>query len=92
MSFRETLPLGQRGLITIENGIDTVEKQNVFFEEIFDKMKGPRCPSGEVFTSGPEGFQARNPIPLKIRRVWGLLHVKSHVETKFPSAGVVRKF
>ncbi|GBM25429.1 hypothetical protein AVEN_245834-1 [Araneus ventricosus] len=24
------------------------------------------------------GLQARNPIPLKIRRVWDLLHSKSH--------------
>ncbi|GBM89761.1 hypothetical protein AVEN_109171-1 [Araneus ventricosus] len=25
------------------------------------------------------GFQTRNPIPLKIRRVWSLLHTKSYV-------------
>ncbi|GBO31822.1 hypothetical protein AVEN_246307-1 [Araneus ventricosus] len=25
------------------------------------------------------GYQVRDPIPLKIRRVWGLLHLKSYV-------------
>ncbi|GBN78014.1 hypothetical protein AVEN_199053-1 [Araneus ventricosus] len=34
----------------------------------------------------------RNPIPLKIRRVWGLLHVKSYVVAKGPSFGVEWKF
>ncbi|GBL83623.1 Transposable element Tc3 transposase, partial [Araneus ventricosus] len=33
---------------------------------------------------GARGFQDRNPIPLKIRRVWGLLHPKSYVVTKCP--------
>ncbi|GBM26001.1 hypothetical protein AVEN_78913-1 [Araneus ventricosus] len=37
------------------------------------------------------GFQVRNPIPQKIRRVWSLLHVKSYVGVKRPPAGVVRK-
>ncbi|GBM62291.1 hypothetical protein AVEN_113329-1 [Araneus ventricosus] len=37
-------------------------------------------------------FQIRNPIPLKIRRVWGLLHAKSYVVVKRPPVGVVRKF
>ncbi|GBM18459.1 hypothetical protein AVEN_66819-1 [Araneus ventricosus] len=49
----------------------------------------PRWPSGKVSTSGPEG---RNPIPLKIRRVWGLLHVKSYVVVKRPPVGVAWKF
>ncbi|GBM10154.1 hypothetical protein AVEN_258757-1 [Araneus ventricosus] len=30
------------------------------------------------------GFQIRNPIPLKIRRLWGLLHAKSHAVAKRP--------
>ncbi|GBN61485.1 hypothetical protein AVEN_151852-1, partial [Araneus ventricosus] len=38
------------------------------------------------------GFQARNPIPLKIRRVWGLLNAKSYVVVKRPPAGVAWKF
>ncbi|GBN05870.1 Aspartyl/asparaginyl beta-hydroxylase [Araneus ventricosus] len=37
-------------------------------------------------------FQVRNPIPLKIRRVWGLLHVKSYVVVKRPPVGVAWKF
>ncbi|GBM55721.1 hypothetical protein AVEN_196616-1 [Araneus ventricosus] len=37
-------------------------------------------------------FQVRNPILLKIRRVWGLLHVKSYVEAKRPPVGVAWKF
>ncbi|GBM14061.1 hypothetical protein AVEN_209951-1 [Araneus ventricosus] len=36
--------------------------------------------------------QVRNPIPLKIRRVWDLLHAKSCVVAKRPPAGVARKF
>ncbi|GBM70314.1 hypothetical protein AVEN_102652-1 [Araneus ventricosus] len=36
--------------------------------------------------------QVRNPIPLKIRRVWGLLHAKSYVVDKRPPVGVARKF
>ncbi|GBO26712.1 hypothetical protein AVEN_148800-1 [Araneus ventricosus] len=36
--------------------------------------------------------QARNPILLKIRYVWGLLHVKSYAVTKGPPAGVVKTF
>ncbi|GBO00002.1 hypothetical protein AVEN_23008-1 [Araneus ventricosus] len=36
-------------------------------------------------------FQVRNPIPLKIRRVWGLLHAKSYVMAKRPPAGVAWK-
>ncbi|GBL72603.1 hypothetical protein AVEN_127866-1 [Araneus ventricosus] len=41
---------------------------------------------------GAEGFQVQNPIPLKIRRVWGLLHVKSYVVAKRPLVGVAWKF
>ncbi|GBM71092.1 hypothetical protein AVEN_146306-2-1, partial [Araneus ventricosus] len=33
-----------------------------------------------------------NPIPLKIRHVWGLLHVKSYVVAKRLPVGVARKF
>ncbi|GBN69088.1 hypothetical protein AVEN_14428-1 [Araneus ventricosus] len=46
--------------------------------------------SGKV--SGPRGSQVGNPIPLKIRYVWGLLHAKSYVVAKHPTVGVVRKF
>ncbi|GBM49616.1 hypothetical protein AVEN_248995-1 [Araneus ventricosus] len=45
-----------------------------------------------VSASVPERAQARNPIPLMIRRVLGLLHAKSCVGAKPPPAGVVRKF
>ncbi|GBM76813.1 hypothetical protein AVEN_122190-1 [Araneus ventricosus] len=38
------------------------------------------------------GSQARTPIPLKIRRVWGLLHAKSYVVAKRPPVGVAWKF
>ncbi|GBM38627.1 hypothetical protein AVEN_37432-1 [Araneus ventricosus] len=41
---------------------------------------------------GAGGFQVRNPIPLKIRRVWGLLHAKSYVVAKRPPVGVSWKF
>ncbi|GBO38663.1 hypothetical protein AVEN_78896-1 [Araneus ventricosus] len=41
---------------------------------------------------GAGGFLFRNPILLKIRRVWGLLHAKSYVETKRHLVGLVRKF
>ncbi|GBO00774.1 hypothetical protein AVEN_110770-1 [Araneus ventricosus] len=37
------------------------------------------------------GLQVRNPIPLKICRVWGLLHAKSYVVAKRPPAGVAWK-
>ncbi|GBN99027.1 hypothetical protein AVEN_268339-1 [Araneus ventricosus] len=38
------------------------------------------------------GFQARNPIPLKIRSVMGLLPAKSYIATKLPPVGVAWKF
>ncbi|GBN62128.1 hypothetical protein AVEN_188457-1 [Araneus ventricosus] len=41
---------------------------------------------------GTGGSQVRNPIPLKIRRVWGLLHAKSYVVAKRPPVGVAWKF
>ncbi|GBM57799.1 hypothetical protein AVEN_262570-1 [Araneus ventricosus] len=34
----------------------------------------------------------RNPIPLIIRRAWGLFHAKSYVVAKRPPVGVARKF
>ncbi|GBN35364.1 hypothetical protein AVEN_225762-1 [Araneus ventricosus] len=37
-------------------------------------------------------FQVRNPIPLKIHRVWGPLHAKSYVVAKRPPVGVTWKF
>ncbi|GBL97081.1 hypothetical protein AVEN_254121-1 [Araneus ventricosus] len=40
---------------------------------------------------GAGGLQARNPSPLKIRHVWGWLHIKSYVVFKRPPAGVARK-
>ncbi|GBL83992.1 hypothetical protein AVEN_23495-1 [Araneus ventricosus] len=52
----------------------------------------PRWPSGKVSALGTAGFQVRNPIPLKIRRVWGLLHVKSYVVVKRPPVGVAWNF
>ncbi|GBM79985.1 hypothetical protein AVEN_47453-1 [Araneus ventricosus] len=52
----------------------------------------PRWPSGKVLALWPESFQVRNTIPLKIRRVWGLLHAKSYVVAKRPPVGVAWKF
>ncbi|GBM35990.1 hypothetical protein AVEN_78087-1 [Araneus ventricosus] len=40
---------------------------------------------------GAGGFKVRNPIPLKIRRVWGLLHAKPYVSAKRPPVGVAYK-
>ncbi|GBM04684.1 hypothetical protein AVEN_44824-1 [Araneus ventricosus] len=44
--------------------------------------RGPRLPSGKASALGSEGFQVRNSIPLKIRHILGLLHVKSYVRAK----------
>ncbi|GBN03506.1 hypothetical protein AVEN_116548-1 [Araneus ventricosus] len=41
---------------------------------------------------GAGGLQVRNPIPLKIRRVWGPLYAKSYVVAKRPPVGVAWKF
>ncbi|GBO21396.1 hypothetical protein AVEN_245500-1, partial [Araneus ventricosus] len=41
---------------------------------------------------GAGGFQVRNPIPLEIRREWGLLHTKSYVVAKRSPASVVQKY
>ncbi|GBL78800.1 hypothetical protein AVEN_65334-1 [Araneus ventricosus] len=49
-------------------------------------------PNGKLSTSELKGFQIRNPIPFKIRRVLGLLHVKSYVGVKGSPAGLLRKF
>ncbi|GBM36681.1 hypothetical protein AVEN_30208-1 [Araneus ventricosus] len=37
-------------------------------------------------------FQLQNSIPLKIHRIWDVLHVKSYVVAKRPPTGAVRKF
>ncbi|GBM63398.1 hypothetical protein AVEN_82253-1 [Araneus ventricosus] len=50
-----------------------------------------RWPSGKVSSSGPEGFRARNPIPLKIYRVLDLLHAKLYAVAECPPAGEVSK-
>ncbi|GBM17978.1 hypothetical protein AVEN_238380-1 [Araneus ventricosus] len=50
---------------------------------------GRRGRDGLGFGTGE--FQVRDPIPLKIRRVWGLLHAAPYVVVKRPPAGVVRK-
>ncbi|GBN32414.1 hypothetical protein AVEN_169509-1 [Araneus ventricosus] len=47
---------------------------------------------GLVVRCRPWSQRVRNSIPLKIRCVLGLLHVKSYVGIKRPSAGVVWKF
>ncbi|GBO45686.1 hypothetical protein AVEN_81945-1 [Araneus ventricosus] len=49
----------------------------------------PRWPGLDL---GTGGSQVRNPIPPKIRRVWGLLHDESYVVAKRPPVGVRRKF
>ncbi|GBN40174.1 hypothetical protein AVEN_159704-1 [Araneus ventricosus] len=58
----------------------------------FSTLTVPRWPSGSVSAClGAGGFQVRNPIPLKIRRVWGLLYAKSYVVAKRPPVGVAWK-
>ncbi|GBN24100.1 hypothetical protein AVEN_4056-1 [Araneus ventricosus] len=49
---------------------------------------------GLVVRSQPRDrkVEARNPIPLKIRCVWGPLHAKSYVVAKRPPAGVAQKY
>ncbi|GBL83416.1 hypothetical protein AVEN_110715-1 [Araneus ventricosus] len=44
-----------------------------------EPLSRPRWPNGKVSASESEGLQVRNPIPLKIRSVLGLLHDKSYV-------------
>ncbi|GBL81436.1 hypothetical protein AVEN_143715-1 [Araneus ventricosus] len=41
---------------------------------------------------GAGGFQARNPIPPKLCRIWDLLHAKSYAVIKRPPTGTVLKF
>ncbi|GBN54319.1 hypothetical protein AVEN_188184-1 [Araneus ventricosus] len=53
-------------------------------------MTGARCGLAKSQLQGQK-VQVRNPIPLKIRLLWGLLHVKSYVVCRRPT-GVVRKF
>ncbi|GBM26307.1 hypothetical protein AVEN_66538-1 [Araneus ventricosus] len=55
-------------------------------------LRSSRGCCGLVSGCRPQRRRVRNPIPLKIRRVLGLLHVKTYVKVKRPSAGVVRKF
>ncbi|GBN77084.1 hypothetical protein AVEN_242239-1 [Araneus ventricosus] len=52
----------------------------------------PRWPSSKVYAWVAGGFQVRNLIPLKIRRVWGLSHAKSYVVAKRPPVDVVQKY
>ncbi|GBN54419.1 hypothetical protein AVEN_63395-1 [Araneus ventricosus] len=54
-------------------------------------MTGARCGLAKSQLQD-QRVQVRNPIPLKIRRLWGLLHVKPYVVGKRLPAGVVRKF
>ncbi|GBN63188.1 hypothetical protein AVEN_12976-1 [Araneus ventricosus] len=58
----------------------------------FYTIPRPQWPSDKVSTSGPEGRRFETSIPLKIRRVWGLLHPKSYVVAKRPPVSVARKF
>ncbi|GBM70907.1 hypothetical protein AVEN_238066-1 [Araneus ventricosus] len=48
---------------------------------------GAGWPSGNVSASAGR-FQARNPTPLKIRCVWGLLDAKSYIVDKAFPTGV----
>ncbi|GBN90533.1 hypothetical protein AVEN_209697-1 [Araneus ventricosus] len=54
-------------------------------------VRWPRWPSGKVSALGPVGSRFRNLIPLKTRRIWGLLHAKSYAVAKRPPVGVARK-
>ncbi|GBN90425.1 hypothetical protein AVEN_61885-1 [Araneus ventricosus] len=67
------------------------EEEEVLGEEnCYRKSHESELPRNPRLRAG--GFQFRKPIPLKIRRVLGLLHVKSYIGAKRPPAGVVRKF
>ncbi|GBL87373.1 hypothetical protein AVEN_118326-1 [Araneus ventricosus] len=52
----------------------------------------PRGRGGLVVRSRLWGRRVRDPIPLKILRVWDLLYAKSYVVAKRSPVGVVRKF
>ncbi|GBO13408.1 hypothetical protein AVEN_63571-1 [Araneus ventricosus] len=52
----------------------------------------PVVPKHSFATPKAGGLQVRNPIPLKILRVWGLLHAISYVVAKRPPVGVAWKF
>ncbi|GBO44718.1 hypothetical protein AVEN_274493-1 [Araneus ventricosus] len=54
-----------------------------------DRTMRPRWP---ILGFVAERFQVRNPIPLKILRVYGLLHAKSYAVAKRPPVGVEWKF
>ncbi|GBM35986.1 hypothetical protein AVEN_78085-1 [Araneus ventricosus] len=60
-----------------------IETQGETFKR--NLLKRPLWSSGKVSALGPEGFQARNPIPQKIRLVLGILHVKSYVSGQMSS-------
>ncbi|GBO45458.1 hypothetical protein AVEN_171226-1 [Araneus ventricosus] len=62
----------------------------IFKARVTQWCSGPRWPRGKALTPG--GSQARNPLPLKTRRVWGLLHTKSYVVGKRPPVGVAQQF
>ncbi|GBM22678.1 hypothetical protein AVEN_144456-1 [Araneus ventricosus] len=51
-------------------------------------LRRPQWSSGKVSALG---LEALNPILLKIRRVLGLWHAKSHIGGQTPSPGLVRK-
>ncbi|GBM37268.1 hypothetical protein AVEN_244950-1 [Araneus ventricosus] len=61
-------------------------------DKISMEIEGLRWPSGRDSALGAGGFQVRDPIPLKIRRVGGPLHAKSYLVAKRHPAGVARKF
>ncbi|GBM06101.1 hypothetical protein AVEN_265164-1 [Araneus ventricosus] len=98
--FDATFCLLSWALRQLGKDCDTTELMR-FLEDIeWNRVRGlnsqspklrPRWPSGKVSTAGPQS-QVRNPIPLKIRRVWSLLHDKSYVVAKRPPVGVTRKF
>ncbi|GBO11141.1 hypothetical protein AVEN_209069-1 [Araneus ventricosus] len=45
----------------------------------------------KLATAREGGLQVRNPIPPKVRRVWGLLQAKSYTTTKRPPSEDWRK-
>ncbi|GBL76872.1 hypothetical protein AVEN_12558-1 [Araneus ventricosus] len=59
------------------------------FDSRSRSLSSTQLHQGRGFGAG--GFEVRNPIPLKSRRIWDHLHAKSYV-AKRPSAGVVWKF
>ncbi|GBM03901.1 hypothetical protein AVEN_185400-1 [Araneus ventricosus] len=66
-----------------------LDTQLISLKTIIPKLVIGEGRGGLVVRSRP---QVRDPLSLKICRVWGLLHAKSYVVAKRPPVGVAQKF